>query len=117
MAETPIAAARISASTACASRTKSSPAAEARLPESELRLRVQERIKEGRLPVEVITLINGGFGGGQTCAVCDTPVTRDKVKYDVVDPRNADQLIFHFACYVIWQRECARRIRAGDSRR
>ncbi|TLZ59685.1 MAG: hypothetical protein E6K20_14785 [Gammaproteobacteria bacterium] len=90
---------------------------EAVLPESELRSRVQERIKEGRLPVEFITLINGGFGGGQTCPVCDKPVTRDKVKYDVVDPRNADQLIFHFACYVIWQRECARRIRAGDSGR
>jgi len=90
---------------------------EAVLPESELRARVQERIKEGRLPVQFITLINGGFGGGQTCTVCDKPVTRDKVEYDVVDPRNADQLIFHFACYVIWQRECARRIRAGDSER
>lgn len=89
---------------------------EAVLPESDLRSRVQQRILEGRLPLTFVTPVNAGFGVGQVCAVCDTPVTGDKVEYHVVDPRNAtDQLTFHFACYVAWQRECARRVRAGNS--
>jgi len=84
---------------------------EAALPESELRMRVQQRIKEGRLPVAFVRLVNAGAGaGGCECPVCDQPVKRDKVEYD---PRDADhQLIFHYSCYLIWQRECARRIRA-----
>jgi hypothetical protein len=81
------------------------------LPESELRLRVKQRIREGRLPVTLVTLINGGCGAGQACPVCDEPVKRDKVEYAIVDPCNVNHLIFHFACYVIWQRECARRSR------
>jgi hypothetical protein len=77
------------------------------LAESELRLRVQQRIKEGRLPVALVTLVNSGANGGaHACGVCDKPVTRDKVEYDT------NHLTFHHACYVIWQRECARRIRA-----
>ena len=77
------------------------------LSESELRLRVQQRIKDGRLPVALVTLVNSGANGrGHACGVCDRPVMRDKVDYDT------NHLTFHHACYVIWQRECARRIRA-----
>ena len=88
---------------------------EAVLPESELRMRVQQRIKEGRLPVAIVRLVNAGAGAaGHACPVCDQPVKRDKVEYDI-DPRNANHhLIFHYSCYLIWQRECARRIRAGE---
>ena len=88
---------------------------EAALPESELRKRVQQRIKEGRLPVAFVRLVNDGAGaGGHACPVCDQPVKRDKVEYDI-DPRNANHhLVFHYPCYLIWQRVCARRIRAGE---
>jgi hypothetical protein len=89
---------------------------EAALPESELRMRVQQRIKEGRLPVVFVRLVNAGAGAaGHACPVCDQPVKRDKVEYDI-DPGSANHhLIFHYPCYLIWQRECARRIRAGES--
>jgi hypothetical protein len=88
---------------------------EAALPESELRMRVQQRIKEGRLPVVFVRLVNAGAGaGGHACPVCDQVVKRDKVEYDI-DPRSAHHhLIFHYPCYLIWQRECARRIRTGE---
>jgi len=84
------------------------------LPESELRLRVQQRIEDGRLPLAFITLVSSGFGIGHPCLVCDQPVTHHKIEYDVTDPRNSSRLTLHFACYVAWQRECARRIRAGE---
>jgi hypothetical protein len=88
---------------------------EAVLPDGELRSRVRQRINDGRLPMAFITLINAGFGVGQACPVCDRPVTHDKVAYEIVDPRNANRLTFHFACHVFWQCECARRVRASHA--
>ncbi len=81
---------------------------------------MRQRINDGRLPIAFITLINVGFDVGQACPVCDRPVTRDKVAYDIVDPRNANHLTFDFACHVVWQCECARRVRtsrAGEASR
>lgn len=83
--------------------------------ERELRSRVRRRVSNGHLPVTLVTLINGGYGSGHKCVVCDKRVKRDEAEHDVLDPRDGSHLIFHFACYVVWQRECARRIRTGES--
>jgi hypothetical protein len=84
------------------------------LPESELRLRAQERMADGRLPVRMVTLIEASYGRGNVCCVCDRPITPDKVEYDVVDPRDTKYLSLHFSCHVIWQRECAQHIAAVE---
>jgi len=78
-------------------------------PESELLLRVQQRIKDGRLPVAVPALISAGYGTGtDVCRVCDLAISAEQTLYEINDPRNSEPLAFHFACYVSWQRECAR---------
>ena len=81
------------------------------LPESELRSRVLQRSEHGRLPVALSTTIYAGYGQGIQCDLCDQPIARDKIEYDVADTRGDERLHFHFACHAAWQRECALRLR------
>jgi len=74
--------------------------------ESTLRVRVRERIENGRLPAIVLSQIAGGYGSGRTCAACDDPITSDQVEYEVHDERNGNRLTFHLGCHVMWQLEC-----------
>src|SRR5690242_993901 len=78
------------------------------LPESELRALVRWRIEGGRLPLMRPDQISAGYGSAHTCCVCDQPVEPTKIEYQVETPDKLRQLVFHFACYVIWQRECSR---------
>jgi hypothetical protein len=84
------------------------------LPENELRLRVLQRIDDGRLRCVLSTKIDAGYGTGEQCEVCDQAIAPDKVEYDITDPHSGERLHFHFACHAVWQRECARRLK--DSR-
>jgi len=80
---------------------------ESRIPEEELLLRVQQRIKDGRLPVDRPSEIIAGHGTGrELCGVCDQSITAGEVAYQVTDPRVGSALYFHFTCYIIWQGEC-----------
>jgi hypothetical protein len=82
------------------------------LPAGELRSCVLQRIEDGRLPVMLSTTISAGYGRGAKCAVCDQAIAPDKVEYDVYDLRDRQgRLHFHLACHVVWQRECALRLR------
>ena len=64
-------------------------------PESELLLRVQQRIKDGRLPVAVPALISAGYGTGtDVCRVCDLAVSGEQTMYEINDPRNSEPLAF-----------------------
>lgn len=51
------------------------------------------------------------FGsGGSTCSACEQVIERGKVEYEIEHPQSTAWLIFHFDCYVIWQRECMQRL-------
>ena len=76
--------------------------------ESELLYRVQQRIRDGRLPVKTPPSVNAGYAAGtECCAVCDDQIETGQVSYEVTGP---PPLIFHRKCYMTWQRECAQRI-------
>ena len=85
----------------------------------ELRSRVRERIEDRRLPVALSRDMWAGYGSGRMCCVCDDGISSDSVEYEVTDPRNGAQLVFHLSCHAIWQLECVRRIdqRSGGDRR
>ena len=78
------------------------------LPESELRALVRWRIEGGRLPLMRPDQISAGYGRSNACSVCDLPIEHTKIEYEVQTPDTLRRLIFHFTCYVIWQRECSR---------
>ena len=81
------------------------------LPESELRVRVIQRVEDGRLPLVLSTQIDAGYGTGVQCDLCDQPIAADKIEYSVTDSRTGKRLYFHVACHSMWQHECARRLR------
>jgi hypothetical protein len=77
------------------------------LPESELRALARWRIDAGRLPLMRPDQIIAGYGRANTCCVCNQLIEPTKIEYEVETPDKLRRLIFHFACYVIWQRECS----------
>ncbi len=81
------------------------------LTESELMRRARERIDDGRFPVVMPSSISAGYATGSVlCALCDLEILADRAMYEIDDPRGLDKVLtFHFACYVIWQRECGHR--------
>ena len=80
---------------------------ESQLRDTALRLRVRERIENGRLPMMVPTLIEAGYGSGEVCVACDQPITSTQVEYELADCRDGRLLCFHLGCHVVWQIECA----------
>ncbi len=80
------------------------------LPEDEVRERVQQALETGRLPLLRPARINAGYGSRGICCACVRVIDTDKIEYEVASPDNLQKLIFHFACYVIWQRECSARM-------
>jgi hypothetical protein len=71
-----------------------------------LRLRARERIEDGRLPATQITRLVADYGRGDWCLLCDEPIAREQIEYEIEDPRGADALIFHLRCHEAWQLEC-----------
>jgi len=81
------------------------------LPESELLLRVRQRLDEARLPLFMPSSISAGYGtGAEVCQLCGLGISPEQTIYEVNDPRTSKLLGFHFACYVLWQRECSQRL-------
>jgi hypothetical protein len=83
------------------------------LPEIELRDLVRRRIEGGQLPLMHPEQINAGYGTRRVCAVCDQPIDAAKIEYEIRRDK-LSALIFHFTCYVIWQRECSRMARKSS---
>jgi len=75
------------------------------LSEAELRLRIQQRMADGRLPATRPDHIDAGYGTGTDCDACGVAITPGKVEYEV---NEGGTIRLHFACFVIWQQECSK---------
>jgi hypothetical protein len=79
--------------------------------EQELRPVARERIAKGQLPRYAPSTIWGGYGSGNLCSLCDQPIERDQIEYEIEDPGEhaaSSTYRFHMVCQSIWQLECAR---------
>jgi hypothetical protein len=83
------------------------------LPEDEVHQRVRQGLESGRLPVLRPDHIHAGYGSRNPCCACGQRIDPAKIEYEVIGADGLQKLIFHFACYVIWQRECS--LRTGAS--
>jgi hypothetical protein len=72
-----------------------------------LRLLIQEKLADGRLPHAPIPRIWGGPGNGETCDGCGETVTKAQTLMENLDAAGRG-VTFHVACFYVW--DVARRI-------
>jgi hypothetical protein len=75
-----------------------------------LRQKARSAIENGRLPVCQPDRIWGGPGIGAPCAVCDLPVKKEEVEFEIQFERNGakpslDRYHVHIRCFAAWEFE------------
>jgi hypothetical protein len=88
------------------------------LEEQFLRENARVAIERGKLPSRRPDLAWGGPGVGSLCAVCDLPVKRDEMQFEIQFARGGDnpgldRFDVHIRCFAAWEFE---RHRAGGGR-
>jgi hypothetical protein len=69
-----------------------------------LRLLIQEKIADGRLPSAPVPRAWSGSGAGQTCDGCGEPVTGGQTAVENLDA-GSRPVRFHVACFHVWNVE------------
>ena len=78
--------------------------------EPRLREQAREVIKSGKLPSRNPDRTWGGPGVGATCSVCEKPVTKDQLEFEVQFARDGDnpgldKFHVHIRCFAAWEFE------------
>jgi hypothetical protein len=66
-----------------------------------LRLLIQEKLADGRLPRDHFPSIRSRQGQGETCDGCEGTVTRAQMLMEISDAM-ARQVQVHIGCYYVW---------------
>jgi hypothetical protein len=69
-----------------------------------LRLLIQEKLADGRLPNNHIPRIWGGPGNGEICDGCDEIVTKAQMIMEGLSGKDSG-VQFHVACFYVWDVE------------
>ena len=78
--------------------------------EAILRRKAQEALRIGKLPARRPDRTWGGPGVGALCAVCNEPVTKDELEFEIqfaidgVEP-GLDKFHVHLRCFAAWEIE------------
>lgn len=80
------------------------------MDEGPLRAKARSVIQNGKLPARRPDRTWGGPGVGARCAVCDLPVTRDQMEFEIQFARDGDnpgldKFHVHIRCFAIWELE------------
>ena len=89
--------------------------------EAELRKVAREVLRAGKLPRQKPDHTWGGPGVGAPCAVCEKPVTRDELEYEVQFAHDGaspglDKYPLHLRCFAVWELERTKFDGNGESR-
>ena len=66
-----------------------------------LRVLIQEKLADGRLPKNHLPRIRNGPGNGEACGGCDSTVTRSQMLMEILDASGC-RVQFHVGCYYVW---------------
>jgi hypothetical protein len=71
-----------------------------------LRVLIQTKLADGRLPINSIPRMWGGPGNGELCHACEKIVTKDEFIMEgiAVTPTQAP-VQFHVECFYVWEQE------------
>jgi hypothetical protein len=77
------------------------------LNEDELRRLARERLRQGKLPAAPRHRVWAEPGAGESCDLCDLPISPDEVLYrvELLDEPGDICCRFHSACHAFWQME------------
>jgi hypothetical protein len=67
-----------------------------------LRLMIQDKVADGRLPHNYIPRVGGRLGNGETCDGCGETVTKTQVVMEGLSGRAGRGVKFHVACFYVW---------------
>lgn len=78
--------------------------------ESVLREKAREVIQAGTLPNRFPERTWGGPGVGADCTICNVPVTRDELEFEIEFANNGNEETpgthhVHIRCFAIWDQE------------
>jgi hypothetical protein len=78
------------------------------MDEAELRQKVVDRLRDGKLPGQPPDRLWGGPGVNAPCSVCDRPVRTDEMEFEVQFARDGgaphfDVFHVHTRCYAVWE--------------
>jgi hypothetical protein len=81
--------------------------------ESRLREQARAAIQSGKLPSRAPTRTWGGPGVGAACTVCDLPVTKNELEFEIQFARDGDnpgldKFHVHIRCFAAWEFERTR---------
>jgi hypothetical protein len=66
-----------------------------------LRLMIQDKLADGRLPHNYIPRVGGGLGNGEACDGCGESVTKTQVVLKGLSGKH-HSVQFHGACFYVW---------------
>jgi hypothetical protein len=89
--------------------------------EAEIRQLAREALHKQRLPRERPDRTWGGPGIGVPCAVCQKPVSRDELEYEIQFSRDGadpslDRFHLHLRCFAAWEMERTKPGNSAESR-
>jgi hypothetical protein len=77
--------------------------------ESRLREQAREAIKSGKLPSQAPDRTWGGPGVGASCSVCERPVSKQEMEFEIQFVRDGDtdldKFHVHLWCFAAWEFE------------
>ena len=78
--------------------------------ENSLREKARAAIKAGKIPSQRPDRTWGGPGVGAPCGVCDLPVTKDQLEFEIQfahdgDNPGLDKYHIHVRCFAAWEFE------------
>ena len=80
-----------------------------------LRVQIQEKVADGRLPHDHFPRIRNGPGNGKICDGCEVTVTRAHMMMEILDVQGC-RIQFHVGCYYVWVVERQRYTTAQGAR-
>ena len=69
--------------------------------------RAQDRIARGALPRQVVHHVWAGKSDGHSCALCDRPIAKGAMEFEVEVDGSPAHWFFDRVCLDVWECECA----------
>ena len=70
-----------------------------------LRLLIQSKLADGRLPQDSIRRVWGGPGAGETCDACEELISKTQFVMEGISTTGGKGIQFHIRCLDLWDEE------------